>query len=63
MKFAKQIHEMYADKFTFIGEYYNSKTKIEMYCNDCKSTFQGSPNHMLEGHLGCSCQSKSLEKT
>jgi len=60
MKFAKQIHEMYGDKFTFLGEYYDSKTKIEMYCNDCKSTFLGSPNHMLEGHLGCSCKSKSL---
>jgi hypothetical protein len=31
-----------------------------LYCNDCKTEFEQTPAHLLEGHLGCGCMQKSI---
>lgn len=59
-EFEKQIKLVYGDKFTLLSPYTGCKDKIKIYCNDCHTEFLQQPNHLLEGHLGCNCQPKSL---
>lgn len=51
-EFNKEIKNIYKDKFIFLKEYKNNKTKVKLYCKDCKTEFYASPKHLINGHIG-----------
>ena len=59
-QFEKEVREVHGDKFKILTPYLGCKYKMKFYCNDCKIEFEQAPNHLLEGHIGCACFSKSL---
>jgi hypothetical protein len=52
-QFEKEIYSIFIDKYKVIGKYINSKTHVEIYCNNCNESFFIAPKHLLNGH-GCS---------
>ena len=59
-QFEKEVREVHGNKFKILTPYIGDKNKMKLYCNDCKIEFSQVPHHLLEGHLGCACSSKSL---
>lgn len=44
------------EQYKIVGEYVNSKTKIEVFCFKCESSFFIRPDHLRNG-IGCPCSS------
>lgn len=51
-KFVEKAKKIHGDKYLYIGEYINSKTKIEIQCSICRDIYFQKPQSHLEGH-GC----------
>lgn len=51
--FITKVKAIYGDKFDLSEvEYKNNKTKVKIYCNECKKYFYKRPNDLLSGY-GC----------
>lgn len=50
--FLDKVYELTGEKYTVLGKYKNSSTKILMRHNVCKSEFETKPNTFISGH-GC----------
>lgn len=51
--FIEKVKSIYGDKFDFSEvDYKNNKTKVKIYCKDCKKYFYKRPNDLLSGY-GC----------
>jgi len=40
--------------------YVGCSKKVDIFCPDCNTDFSSKAGHLLSGHKGCSCSSKSL---
>ncbi|GAB6989352.1 hypothetical protein [Paenibacillus pini] len=59
-KFESELFLVHGNKYDMQSQYINSKVKVQVYCTDCLTLFSAKPNHLLNGHMGCSCKSTSL---
>lgn len=59
-KYELQIkcNELFGDRYKIIGDFINTKSKIEILDNKCGKTFTQRPLRLLEG-IGCDCTKKS----
>jgi len=51
-RFQKRLKENYGDKFTTLSPYINSKSEIEVRCNECGYKWKTNGNSLLRGR-GC----------
>lgn len=51
-EFVEYIKNVYGNKYTILGEYINSQTKIKVIHNICGTIFYSTPNSLSNGH-GC----------
>ncbi len=59
--YIKKAKEKFSNKFNYSKTIYiNAHTKIKIYCNKCKITFETSPNRHIRSKYGCclECQKK-----
>jgi hypothetical protein len=55
--FVQQVHDIYGDEYEVLGEYINSKTKLNLLCTKHKLKYQQLPYNILKNHIGCpKCQ-------
>ena len=60
--FIEKAKKLYGEKYSYSEvEYINSKTKVKIYCNDCKEYFWQNPNDHLSNH-GHSCVKSKQEE-
>ena len=53
LKYEKKINEIYKGKFSFIGDYNGIKTKTKFHCNSCDTSFDETPDIMLQKRKKC----------
>lgn len=61
-EFVKKVEELVGKKFTVLGQYVNSDTKIEMRSNECGHEFEIEPYNFLD-RKRCSVCNKNEKKT
>lgn len=62
-KFIIKMKKKFSNKFSLIGEYVDSVTKIEFRCNEHSNTFIQTPQAFIRGDKGCvECSSKRVSK-
>lgn len=59
-EFKKEVFDLYGGEYVVVGEYHNSKTKIEIFHNTCKTTFYTKPNSFLSQYKFCTCCNSSV---
>jgi hypothetical protein len=59
-QFVSELNIIHKNRYRVENEYINSKMKVCIYCVDCKSSFSSKSSHLLDGHMGCNCKSKSI---
>jgi len=52
-----KCNELFGDRYKIIGEFVNTKNKIEIFDNKCGKSFTQRPLRLLEG-IGCGCTKK-----
>jgi len=52
-EFTQQIKDKHKNRYTVIGKYINSKTKIEILCNICNEPWLIFPNNLIRDYGGC----------
>lgn len=59
-KFDEELYLLHGDKYSIKSNYTKSDNKVDIYCNDCNTSFSSKASHLLAGHMGCRCKSSSL---
>lgn len=61
-QFIAELKAVHADKYTVLGQYINSYTKIKMQCNTCSNTWEPIPSSLLR-EKGCQHCGGNMLKT
>lgn len=58
--FVSELFAIHDKKYVVKSLYVNSSIKVDIYCDDCNTSFSVKPYHLLSGHMGCNCRSISI---
>lgn len=62
-EFKSEVNSLVGNEYTILGEYKNSKTKIEIRHNLCNHLFKMAPNKFLSGQRCPNCKNKTISKS
>jgi len=57
--FINKAISVHGDEYDYPDEYINNRTKIRIWCKECKQFFEQTPNNHLKGH-GCKKHANNL---
>lgn len=60
-QFKQEVYDIHKNKYTVLGEYVNSNTKILIRCNRCGREWKVLPFNILHGHGCLSCNLKEVK--